>query len=100
MNDSVDFRTLYARQTQKRLLLILLMAGLLFACCVAGLSVGGASYSIRESWNAILAGPGNENSDIRQRIIWVLRVPRVLMGVVSGIGLATAGLMMQTILRN
>jgi iron complex transport system permease protein len=100
MSGVADFRLLYIKQTQKRFLLILLMVGLLFVCCVAGLSVGGASYSIRESWNAILAGPGNEDSDIRQRIIWVLRVPRVLMGVVSGIGLAASGLMMQTILRN
>jgi iron complex transport system permease protein len=95
-----DFRGLYIRQAQKRLLLILLMVGLLFMICIGGLSVGGASYSIGESWNAILAGPGNENGDIRQRIIWVLRVPRVLMGAVSGIGLGIAGLMMQTILRN
>jgi iron complex transport system permease protein len=100
MNNSVDFRTLYSRQAQKRLLLILLMVGLLFVCCIAGFSVGGASYSIRERWNAILAGPGSEDGSISQRIIWVLRVPRVLMGVVSGIGLATSGLMMQTILRN
>jgi iron complex transport system permease protein len=100
MSSSADFRLLYIRQARKRLLLILFMLGLLFMIGIAGLSVGGASYSIRESWNAILAGPGNEDSAIRQRIIWVLRVPRVLMGVVSGVGLASAGLMMQTILRN
>jgi iron complex transport system permease protein len=100
MIGSVDFRTLYARQAHKRLLLILLMTGLLFVICITGLSVGGASYSIRESWNAILAGPWSEDGNISQRIIWVLRVPRVLMGVVCGIGLGISGLMMQTILRN
>jgi iron complex transport system permease protein len=100
MSSGADFRLLYIRQARKRLLLILFMLSLLFMIGIMGLSVGGASYSIRESWRAILAGPGDEGGDIRQRILWVLRVPRVLMGIISGIGLASAGLMMQTILRN
>jgi iron complex transport system permease protein len=90
----------YAVYTRRKLLLILGMAILLCVLCVFGLSVGGASYSVSESWQALLAGPGKIAGNTRHQIIWVLRVPRVLMGVVSGIGLAVSGLMMQTILRN
>ncbi|MDR1247257.1 MAG: iron ABC transporter permease [Clostridiales Family XIII bacterium] len=84
------------------MLFILLMLVLLCALCVLGLSVGGASYSVSESWQALLAGPEQDpaNTDIRRQIIWTLRVPRVLCALVSGIGLAVSGLIMQTILRN
>jgi iron complex transport system permease protein len=91
---------LYIKEARHRIFLMLIMAILLCLMCVLGLSVGGASYSIPESWNAILAGPGRQSGNIRHQIIWILRVPRVLMGVVGGIGLAVSGLMMQTILRN
>ena len=92
----------YLVHTRWKLLLILFMAALLCVLCIAGLSVGGASYSFTESWEALFAGPPqpNDPAPVRHRIIWVLRVPRVLMGIVGGIGLGVSGLMMQTILRN
>jgi iron complex transport system permease protein len=93
---------LYIARTRQRFLLILGMALFLALLCLLGLSVGGASYSVSQSWEALWAGPpikGN-GASIRHQIIWILRVPRVLMGVVGGIGLALSGLMMQTILRN
>jgi iron complex transport system permease protein len=91
---------LYIKEARHRIFLMLVMAIFLCLMCVLGLSVGGASYSVSESWNAILAGPGRQSGNIRHQIIWILRVPHVLMGVVGGIGLAVSGLMMQTILRN
>jgi iron complex transport system permease protein len=93
---------LYRAHTRRRLLLILGMLLLLGVLCLLGLSVGGASYSLSQSWEALLSGPPvtGRGSPIRHHIIWVLRVPRVLMGVVGGMGLAVSGLMMQTILRN
>ncbi|MDR2798950.1 MAG: iron ABC transporter permease [Treponema sp.] len=93
---------LYIAHTRRRLLLILSMVLFLALLCLLGLSVGGASYSVSQSWEALLAGPPMKGSGvpIRHQIIWILRVPRVLMGVVGGIGLAVSGLMMQTILRN
>jgi iron complex transport system permease protein len=75
----------------------------LFVLSLVGLSVGGASYSVSESWRALIAGPvqqGVGEINMQQQIIWTLRVPRVLMCIVSGIGLGVSGLMMQTILRN
>jgi iron complex transport system permease protein len=93
---------LYITHTRRRLLLIFGMVLVLALLCLLGLSVGGASYSVSQSWEALLAGPPakDRGAPIRHHIIWILRVPRVLMGVVGGIGLAVSGLMMQTILRN
>jgi iron complex transport system permease protein len=92
----------YSAHTRKNLLFVFLMIAGVCALCVVGLSVGGASFSISESWRAILAGPAQDpsNTDIRRQIIWTLRVPRVLTAIVSGVGLAVSGLTMQTILRN
>jgi iron complex transport system permease protein len=92
----------YSARLRRNMLLMGGLLVLLLGMCVFGLSVGGASYSIRESWNALLAGPNQNpaNIDIRRQIIWTLRVPRVLTGLVCGIGLAVSGLVMQTILRN
>ena len=95
-------RASYQHHTLRKLFIILALAGILFLLCLYGLSVGGASYNIAESWNAIVSGVGKsiEEMELPHQILWQLRIPRVLMAVVSGIGLAVAGLMMQTILRN
>lgn len=85
-----------------RILWLAGLTALLFILLLAGLSNGGASFNIRESWKALLSGItlSREEMETSQKIIWQLRVPRVLMAITGGMGLATAGLVMQTILRN
>jgi iron complex transport system permease protein len=92
----------YAAHLRKNMLFILLVFALLCVLGVFGLSVGGASYTVAESWRALLAGPGQDpvNIDMHRQIIWILRVPRVLSALAAGVGLAVSGLTMQTILRN
>jgi len=63
---------------------------------VACLFVGSSSMSFAEALNALLGG-GN---DAQSRIIWKIRVPRVLAAVIAGAGLSVAGLVMQTTLNN
>jgi iron complex transport system permease protein len=100
--DREGIRQAYDKHIRRKLLFILFLIGLLIFLCLSGLSVGGASYNIGESWNAIVSGLGKsaDEMELRHRILWQLRIPRVLMAVVSGTGLALAGLVMQTILRN
>ena len=63
---------------------------------VACLFVGSSNMSFEEALNALLGG-GN---DAQSRIIWRIRVPRVLAAIVAGAGLSVAGLVMQTTLNN
>ena len=63
---------------------------------VACLFVGSSNMSFEDALNALLGG-GN---DARSRIIWRIRVPRVLAAIVAGAGLSVAGLIMQTTLNN
>jgi iron complex transport system permease protein len=92
----------YQKQIVQKLFIIIILAGLLLSLSLHGLSVGGASYTIAESWKAIISGMGKSlnEMELSHQILWQLRIPRVLMAIVCGIGLAAAGLMMQTILRN
>ena len=63
---------------------------------IACLFVGSSNMSFEEALNALLGG-GN---DAQSRIIWRIRVPRVLAAIVAGAGLSVAGLIMQTTLNN
>lgn len=87
---------------KRKVLWILILLIVLFVLLLVGLSNGGATFNVRESWDALLSGLmlPKDQMTVSQKIIWQLRVPRVLMAIVGGMGLAVAGLIMQTILRN
>ena len=72
------------------LLLTVLVAG---AAC---LFVGSSQMSLAEAVEALMGG----GTDAQSRIIWKIRVPRMLAAVIAGAGLSAAGLVMQTTLNN
>ena len=77
----------------------LVIAGLLIALLVvsvACLFVGASNMSFTDVLNVLLGGGTNAQS----RIIWRIRVPRVLAALIAGAGLSVAGLIMQTTLNN
>lgn len=63
---------------------------------IACLFVGSSNMSFDDAMQALLGG----GTDAQSRIIWKIRVPRVLAAVIAGAGLSVAGLMMQTTLNN
>lgn len=101
-NRQSSLRESWQASRKCRILWLAGLTALLFILLLVGLSNGGASFNIRESWKALLSGItlSREEMETSQKIIWQLRVPRVLMAITGGMGLATAGLVMQTILRN
>lgn len=93
----------YRRRRRGRTWVVVVLLVPLAAASLWALLVGGASYGLRASWDALLAGLGGAGvpeADLAQRIVWQLRVPRVAMAIVGGMALALAGMLMQTILRN
>ena len=60
------------------------------------LFVGSSNMSFQDALDALLGG----GTGAQSRIIWKIRVPRVLAAVIAGAGLAVAGLVMQTTLNN
>jgi len=78
----------------RRILLILLP--LLLVTMVAGLCFGSAPLSLRQLAAAVLnAGEGKVSL-----ILWQIRLPRVLAGMLAGVGLSTAGVLLQSVTAN
>ena len=63
---------------------------------IACLFVGSSSMTAAEALDALLGG----GSSAQSRIIWRIRMPRVLAAIIAGAGLSVAGLIMQTTLNN
>ncbi len=70
----------------------IVLVALVFVC----LFVGSSRMSLAESFGALI-GKGNE---AQTRILWKIRVPRVLAALIAGAGLSLSGLVMQTNLSN
>ena len=82
------------RRKSRRLLLILGAAVLVFAflCLLAGPS----GMTVKESLAALM----KKGSPAQNRIIWNIRIPRVIAAIIAGAGLSVSGLIMQTNLNN
>ena len=84
------------KQRQNRLLIFCLIIAVLAAGVVC-LFIGSSNMSVQECLDALLRRGENMG---QSRIIWKIRIPRVLAAIISGAGLAVAGLVMQTTLNN
>ena len=76
-----------------------IMALLLFAVVssIAGLSFGPADLSNTQVFQCMI---GSCSDQISHMVIWQVRVPRVLVALVAGMGLAIAGAILQNTTRN
>lgn len=66
---------------------------------LADLVTGPSGMPLADVWSTLLAGPAGEDR-MAAAIIWQLRLPQTLMGILVGSCLGIAGLQMQTILDN
>ena len=76
-----------------------ILLGLLAAVLLLGIGclfVGSSNMTIQQALDVLLGG----GSNAQNRIIWKIRVPRVLAAIIAGAGLSVAGLVMQTTLGN
>ena len=87
---------------RKMLFLLLLLIGIVLLAGVAA-TLGSANISVLDVYSAILARffPGSfPTSWFADTIVWGLRLHRILLAIVAGMGLAIAGAVMQGILKN
>ena len=84
------------RRNRRNTVIIIAMIAAVILVGVACLFVGSSNMSFSDAMDALLGG----GSDAQSRIIWKIRVPRVLAAIIAGAGLAVAGLVMQTTLGN
>ena len=84
------------KKNKRNATIIVLM---LFAVIIVGaacLFVGSSNMSVTDALDALLGG----GTGAQSRIIWRIRVPRVLAAIIAGAGLSVAGLVMQSTLNN
>jgi iron complex transport system permease protein len=87
----------YLKYTGRKISLILTGIALLFVLLVYSISVGAVGIPPLEVLQTLI---GQHASPQWQTIIWNIRLPQALTGIVAGAGLAVAGVAMQSILRN
>lgn len=85
----------------KNIFLLPALCILLTASIFMAATFGNIDISINEVWNIIwstLVGIGV--SDINHDVIWLLRLPRIVLAALVGAGLAVCGVIMQAIVKN
>lgn len=86
----------YRRSIRKKEFILLGLAVLTAFLMLASANAGSSDLSLGEVCRGLL-GMGDERSFV---VIWRLRMPRVIGAVIAGAGLAIAGCVMQTCLKN
>jgi iron complex transport system permease protein len=85
----------YRGFSARKLSFMILLAVVLFGMALIALSQGPSSIGLRDSFAALF-----KDSRLSHAIIWELRLPRIVMAILVGCGLAQAGTVFQAILRN
>ncbi len=73
------------------------MVGLLLALVLVNINMGSVSLAGEEVWNLLFHHQGDETA---MRILWDIRLPRVLAAVILGGALAVSGFLLQTFFSN
>ena len=84
------------RKQKRNTALILMLLAFVLVTAVACLFVGSSNLTFSDALDAALGG----GTGAQSRIIWKIRVPRVLAALIAGAGLGVSGLVMQTTLNN
>ncbi|MCW4044366.1 MAG: iron ABC transporter permease [Candidatus Bathyarchaeota archaeon] len=105
MSTAAELKKLYQKGKKRKILAILFIFLALLVAVVVSVSLGAGSPRFNEAMQAILArlfpflqiDPG---PTLTQTIVLDLRLPRIVMAIIAGAGLAASGATMQGVLRN
>lgn len=101
LNDSTSLtKTAYQRFGRRRVLFILASSILLLFAFFVSLSVGSYQIDLMSLFKSLLCPLGFSGGTSVDLIIWDNRLPRAIIAIVAGSGLALAGVVTQTSTRN
>jgi len=97
-----DTKQAYSEFIARKILFLIVCLAVLFFLVIFSASIGGTTKSAIEVFNAIASRflPFIECDPFVEGIVWHLRLPRILLGIVAGAGLAISGTAMQGVTRN
>lgn len=81
---------------KKRRWTLILLPIVLFILSVASLMIGQVSFTVTEVFQGILSS----EDTLARRIVWEIRLPRILIGMIVGMCLAIAGAILQGVMQN
>ncbi len=84
------------RRQRRNTLVVMAMMAAVVVLAVVCLFVGSSNMTVSDVVRAVLG----QGTQAQNRIIWNIRMPRVLAAIVAGAGLSVSGLIMQTMLGN
>lgn len=103
-SETVEAQEVYSKLTARKVLFILVGLGGLVALALVATSLGSADLGVSSVASAIAARIfpflNLEVSTKVSVIVWDIRLPRIILGIVAGAGLAISGAAMQGIMRN
>ena len=90
----------YNKSTKKKIFFIFFLFILVIIFTGIAATIGAYQISFIEVYSILFHGLFHNVETYEQYAIWDLRLPRILLAILAGAGLAVAGTMMQGILRN
>ncbi|WP_025785813.1 iron ABC transporter permease [Sporosarcina sp. D27] len=96
VNEQENERTVSHPLAKRRTTVLIGAAVLLVIAAAASLMIGSVSFSFTEIMNGLF----NSADTLERRIVWELRLPRLLIGLIVGMCLAASGSILQGIMRN
>lgn len=89
-------RTNYIRKTNAKVLFLCISTAVLLICIFLSVFIGSSNMTFADAWKALFMNSSNAYN----RIVWNIRIPRIIAAVIAGAGLSVAGLIMQSTLGN
>jgi iron complex transport system permease protein len=90
----------YLQFIRKKVLFLAVISVLLVLVMGISVTIGSYDMTVADVYRIIAGGilnPGNTTADL---VVWNVRLPRILMGVLAGAGLGICGAVLQAVLRN
>lgn len=95
-----EIKEQYKKFIGRKILFIFSTLVLIFIIAGIAATLGSYPITVTEVYSIIWRGLFQNAETTKEIVVWNLRLPRIVMGILAGIGLAIAGTMMQGILRN
>jgi iron complex transport system permease protein len=97
---SEEIKAQYKKFIGRKILFIFFSLFLILIIAGIAATIGSFPITVTEVYSIIWRCLFQEPATTKEFVVWNLRMPRILMGILAGMGLAIAGTMMQGILRN